>query len=86
MEQVQGGGRAGDLGGVDVRIDPDGGLFVVRPGPGVRHRGEQDVAALVRLADDFDGHQVGPCRRERADGGDQLVVRVEAVEAQEWRG
>ena len=49
-DRVEGDGGTGDLAGVDVGVDPVGGLFGVGAGLFVGKGGEHDVAALMRFA------------------------------------
>ncbi len=76
--QARRGGR--DLGRVDVAVDPERRLFRGRAGRGVGDGQHPDVAALVALADRFDGDELRDFGGERLEDRRELGVAVEAVE------
>ena len=80
VDEVQRGHRAGELGGVDVGVDPHRRLGVVGAGGGVGDGHQPDVAALVRAADALERGQRGVLAHQARQFGGELVVAEEAVE------
>src|ERR1700694_973197 len=74
-------GAAGHLERVDVRFDQERGLVEIGPGLEARHRDEPDIAILERAADALEAVDVRPLLRPALQDLRQLVVLVEAVEA-----
>jgi hypothetical protein len=65
---------------MDVAVDPECGL--VARGAGLRegHPHQDEVAAVLALAERIEDHEVGMLARERMHDFLQVVVTVEAVE------
>ncbi len=83
VQVVQAGGRGGQLGGVDVAVDPEGGLVHIEAGGRVGQHHDPDVAALIAFADRAHAHEIGA---GLGVGEQQLRQRLVAVELIEARG
>jgi hypothetical protein len=80
VEKVERGGAAGDLGGVDIGVEPQRRLLLGGAGVQVGDGGEPDVAALIGLADALQPQQLGPALGPSLQQRAELVVAVETVE------
>ena len=81
VQPVQAGGGGGQLGGVDVAVDPDRRLVGVSAGGGIGQHQQPDVAALEALADRAQLHQGWPRSCVRLQQLRQLSVAIEGIEA-----
>ncbi len=82
VQVMQAGGRSGELRGVDVAVDPEGGLVGGRARVRVGRRDDPDVAALVARAHALHGKKPRMARREALQQRGEVVVAVETVEAE----
>jgi len=78
-EMERGHGR-GDLGRVNVGIDPERWLLHVRARFPVGQDDQRDIAAFMRLAQHREGHDVPVLRSERGQNTGQLCIIVISVE------
>jgi len=81
IEEAQARGRGGELGRVDVAVDPEGGFVAGLARGGVRGRDQPDVAPLVAPAEARNREEVGPAAGEAVQDLGELGIAVEPVEA-----
>ena len=81
MQEMEGGGGRGDLGGMDVAFEEHRRLFVVRAVFTVGHRGEPDAPTFEGRADRLERHEVRMGRGEGLESGGKFVVGVEMIES-----